>query len=176
VLEPGPLAWKRLVTLFERVERETTAFRDDSWPCRTRTYLIELLFFLTSLAQDVAEGPAQLLAPEVEPRVREVLVYLHGYYGQALTVAELARRFGTNRTSLQHAFAAATGRSVMGYLTGLRVEVAQGMLRDTLLPVSEIAERTGYADAASFSRAFRKVAGVTPSEYRDRNGWMQRAG
>jgi AraC family L-rhamnose operon regulatory protein RhaS len=173
VLEPGPLAWKRLAGLHERVAEETAAFRDQSWPCRSRTYLIELLFFLTRLVAEAPERTDALLPPGVDPRVRELLVYLHAHYDRALTVPALARRLGTNRTSLQQRFQAATGKAIMEYLAGLRVEVAQGMLRDTLLPVSEIAGRTGYADAASFSRAFRKVAGATPTEYRDRTGWMK---
>jgi AraC family L-rhamnose operon regulatory protein RhaS len=172
VLEPGPLAWKRLVGLHDRVADETAAFRDLSWPCRSRTYLIELLFFLTRLAAE-APAPSALLPPGVDPRVRELVLILHAHYDRTLTVAALARRLGTNRTSLQQRFQEATGKAIMEYLTGLRVEVAQGMLRDTLLPVSEIAGRTGYADAASFSRAFRKVAGATPTAYRDRAGWMK---
>ena len=60
----------------------------------------------------------------------------------------------------------------MEYVTALRIEVAQGLLRDTLVPVQEVGERCGYGDAAAFSRAFRRQVGATPTEYRERTCWM----
>jgi transcriptional regulator GlxA family with amidase domain len=46
------------------------------------------------------------------------------------------------------------------------------MLRDTTLPISEVAERTGFGDATNFGRAFRKSVGQLPSEYRKCYCWL----
>jgi AraC-like DNA-binding protein len=46
------------------------------------------------------------------------------------------------------------------------------MLRDTMMPISEIYERVGFNDPAHFGRQFRKYYGVPPSEYRRQNCWM----
>ncbi len=172
VLQPGPLAWERIGRLYAQLDGERTAFRDRDWPCRTRSFLITLLVFLRGLDEARLEA---LSVPPADERMRELLAYLQASFDQRLTVAGLARRFATNRTTLQERFAAVTGRTIMEYVTALRIEVAEGLLRDTLLPVTEVGERTGYADAASFSRAFRKQVGAAPTEYRERTNWMLRA-
>ena len=128
---------------------ERTLFRDDGWPCRTRSCLITLLIFLRGLDR---AGIEALTVPPADERMRELLAYLQASFDRRLTVESLARRFATNRTTLQERFVAVTGRTIMDYVTALRIEVAQGLLRDTLVPVTEVGERTGYADAASFSR------------------------
>jgi len=173
VFQPGPLAWDRIRTLYRMVDEERRAFRDAAWPCRTRSFLITLLIFLRGLDQ---AGIDPMVVPPADERMRELLAYLQANFDRHLTVEGLARRFATNRTTLQERFAAATGRTIMDYVAALRIEVAQGLLRDTLLPVTEVGERTGYADPASFSRAFRKQVGAAPSEYRERTNWMLRAG
>jgi len=172
VFQPGPLAWDRILRLYAQVHDERTLFRDDGWPCRTRSYLITLLIFLRGLDQ---AGIDPLTVPPADERMRELLAYLQASFDRRLTVESLARRFATNRTTLQERFVAITGRTIMDYVTALRIEVAQGLLRDTLVPVTEVGERIGYADAASFSRAFRKQVGAAPSEYRERTNWMLRA-
>lgn len=173
VFQPGPLAWDRIRALWARLDQERTRFADLGWPCRTRSYLITLLIFLRGLDQ---VGIDPMVVPPADERMRELLAYLQASFDQHLTVEVLARRFATNRTSLQARFAAVTGRSIMEYVTALRIEVAQGILRDTLVPVNEVGERVGYADPAAFSRAFRKQVGAAPSEYRERTNWMLRAG
>ncbi len=170
--QPGPLAWDRLRTLWARVQEERTACRDAGWPCRTRSHVITLLIFLRGLDR---AGLDPMLVPSGDERMKELLVYLQAHYDQHLTVNGLARRFATNRTSLQARFAAVTGRTIMEYVTALRIEVAQGLLRDTLVPMNEVGERIGYADPGAFSRAFRKAVGAAPSEYRERTNWMLRA-
>lgn len=172
VFQPGPLAWERIGALFARVEDERTACRDGGWPCRTRSFLITLLIFLRGLDP---MGGDPITVPPGDERTRELIAYLQAHFDEHLTVSALARRFATNRTSLQERFAAATGRTIMEYVTALRIEVAQGLLRDTLVPVNEVGERIGYADPAAFSRAFRKAVGDSPSAYRDRTSWMLRA-
>jgi AraC family L-rhamnose operon regulatory protein RhaS len=171
--QPGPLAWDRIRTLYDRIHEERTELRNDGWPCRTRSFLIALLIFLRGL-EEARVDP--MVVPTADERMRELLAYLQANFDRHLTVEGLARRFATNRTTLQERFAAVTGRSIMEYVTALRIEVAQGLLRDTLVPVNEVGERTGYADPASFSRAFRKVVGTAPSEYREQTNWMLRAG
>jgi AraC-like DNA-binding protein len=171
VYQPGPLAWDRIRTLFALVAEERMACRDGGWPCRTRSHLITLLIFLRGLDQ---AGIDPLAVPAADERMKELLVYLQAHYDRHLTVQALARRFATNRTTLQTRFTAVTGRSLMEYVTALRMEVAQGLLRDTLVPVNEVGERTGYADPAAFSRAFRKAVGAAPTAYRERTNWMLR--
>ena len=56
--------------------------------------------------------------------------------------------------------------SFMAFLTKQRMKLAQRLLGDLTLSVSEIAAMAGFNDANYFSRRFKKVTGVTPSEWR----------
>ena len=86
----------------------------------------------------------------------------------------MAQRFHTNRTTLTERFGLVTGQPVLSYLIRLRVRLASLMLRDTMLPVSEVMTRVGFTDSTHFGRTFRKHLGCTPSEYRTRFCWMMR--
>ena len=52
------------------------------------------------------------------------------------------------------------------YLVQLRLKMAESLLRDTQLPVGQIANRVGYEDTSHFIRLFRRSLGQTPSAYR----------
>ena len=61
-----------------------------------------------------------------------------------------------------------TGQSFFDLLGGMRIELAKQLLMAPSLRVHEVAEQTGYADVAHFSKSFKKFAGCTPGEYRNR--------
>jgi AraC-like DNA-binding protein len=65
-------------------------------------------------------------------------------------------------------FRSSTGTSIIEYLVKLRIKIASTMLRDTMLPVSEILDRVGFNDSVHFIRMFKKHIGCTPSEYREK--------
>ena len=144
------------------IVREGTMQRDDNWPCRTRSYLIELLFHLR-LALEQARPATDAAADAVFDRA---LLVIHEKLAEKFSVPDLARWCGTNRSSLNAAFRAQTGRSVHAYVMQVRMEVAATLLRDTGLPVAEILLRVGYENPSHFSRQFRALLGVTPGTYR----------
>lgn len=100
--------------------------------------------------------------------VREAQAWL----AQNLTVAEpvkaLASRFHQTERTLSRRFREAIGVSPLAYLQALRVERARQLLEATRLPVTEVAERVGYADVGHFRRVFRREAGLAPGDYRKR--------
>ncbi|MBQ8161116.1 MAG: response regulator [Clostridia bacterium] len=59
-----------------------------------------------------------------------------------------------------------TRQSFFDLLGSMRVELAKQLLTDPTLRVHEVAERTGYADVAHFSKSFKKFTGYTPGEFR----------
>ena len=83
-----------------------------------------------------------------------------------LNVDAICSRMGIGRTLIFKKCKAIIGKSPIEYLCELRFEKACSLLRDTKLPISQIAYKTGFNDTHYFSVAFRKRFSMTPSEYR----------
>jgi AraC family transcriptional regulator len=82
------------------------------------------------------------------------------------SVTELAAMEGLSSRHLLRAFRASTGSSLREHLNLVFKRRAVQLLKDSSLPVTEIAAQLGYNRISSFSTAFRNVAGVAPSAYR----------
>jgi transcriptional regulator GlxA family with amidase domain len=83
-------------------------------------------------------------------------------------VSRLARVSGTSEAYFARSFRDAFGIPPHRYLLTRRVERAASLLRDTDLPVIEIALQTGWNSLGTFGRTFRDVTGESPSELRRR--------
>jgi AraC-like DNA-binding protein len=83
-----------------------------------------------------------------------------------LELKVLARESGLNASYLSTVFAHEAGLPFKSYLTALRLERAQVLLRDPRLPISRVAREVGYATPHRFRAAFRSWAGLSPSRWR----------
>lgn len=99
-------------------------------------------------------------------RTRSAHDYLLANLGEHTTLAELAERFHLSQSALKICFKALYGVPVAGWLRGERMRAAERMLRETELPVAEIAHRVGYEDPSRFTAAFRRQTGRRPTELR----------
>jgi AraC family transcriptional regulator, transcriptional activator FtrA len=83
-----------------------------------------------------------------------------------ITVADLAARAFMSVRTFNRRFGAAFGRSPMAWLIEQRVKAGMALLESTEQPVEWVGAASGFATPASFRRHFRRVAGVSPSQYR----------
>jgi AraC-like DNA-binding protein len=81
-------------------------------------------------------------------------------------VPDLARVVGLSPSHLTALFRRATGGGVLAHHTSLRMARARQLLDRSPLSIREIAQLIGYEDPLYFSRQFRRVHGISPSEYR----------
>lgn len=173
VLPLSPAICERVVSAWLGTVTQAQLQMDKFWPCRTRSYLIELLFQLRMLEPDSAAIHMPVAGAEsVSSRIGRALQFVQEHYQTDFTVADLARHCATNRTTLNDEFRAATGKTVRAYTIGLRMQMASALLRDTTLPVGEIMTRVGYENQSHFTRAFRQLTGVSPNAYREEQCWM----
>jgi len=99
--------------------------------------------------------------------VRQVLAFIDQHQEDGtLNVSMLADAFGLEISNLSHQFKNRTGYSLSDYLNARKLDVACTKLRDTELSVAAIAASLGYAHASSFIRMFKKVYGITPTQFR----------
>ena len=126
--------------------------------------VLEVLSLL--LRQTQEKGPAvsytDLLCME------KIRAYIHANYVSMLPIERLARLACMSPTKFKTVFKAATGFPVARYVTQTRMEKAAELLRETDLPVAEIAHRVGYKKAGAFADAYRAFTGYLPSETRTR--------
>ena len=108
-------------------------------------------------------GDADTAAGLAVERMRQVLT---SDISEPGTVQEAARKAGRSVSRMRELFKRATGLSPKKYQMRARLVRAGRLLRDTDLPVSQVAEQTGFGSLFSFSHRFRKMLGVSPSEYR----------
>ena len=102
--------------------------------------------------------------------VRQVIDILRDAMADPPPLTELARRVGTNHVRLGRAFQTHLGMSTFEYLREQRLAQAQGLLATTDQPVKQIAAAVRFKRARVFATAFRLRFGVTPREYRRRQG------
>lgn len=87
-------------------------------------------------------------------------------FRQARSVADYAADLGVTATHLSRSCKAACGRSALALLQDRLHYESRRMLRDTDLPVKDVARRLGFRSAAYFTRAFQSKTGATPSGFR----------
>lgn len=98
--------------------------------------------------------------------IQRCQTWLAQNYERADIVVELVRRSGLPKRTFDRRFRAATGYSPLGYIQALRIEEAKQLLETGSAAVEAIAREVGYGDTASFRRLFRRLAGITPGDYR----------
>ena len=112
----------------------------------------------------LAEGPARQGLPQ--DKLQNVLTYIDESLGESLKVRELARHVGLSQFHFARMFRRSVGRPPHGYLTDLRMERAKRLLRETGMPLAEVATRVGYQTQAHFTGVFHREVGMTPRSYR----------
>jgi LacI family transcriptional regulator len=85
---------------------------------------------------------------------------------RSVQVSDIARHCGVSRRLLETRFLQAVGRTLLQELTGMRMERARTLLRDTSGTVTEIAAESGFGDPNYFTKAFRQRHGLSPLKYR----------
>lgn len=87
-------------------------------------------------------------------------------YGEHYTLDGLARQYSVSVSALSHRFRTMTGMPVMGYLQSCRMAHAKRMLAGTDLCIGEIIEKCGFSDSSNFSRTFKSLNGMSPTDFR----------
>ncbi len=93
--------------------------------------------------------------------------YITENYDKDISLDDVSRHLNLSPYYFSKLFKSETGTTFVEYLTNLRMERAQELLKDESLSIKEICAAVGYADPNYFSRTFKKNVGVTPTVYRE---------
>lgn len=105
----------------------------------------------------------------MDPRIQEVLDSINHDLSRSRSLEEMAESVKLSPSHFAHLFKLATSQSPGRFVRTIRIEKARKMLETTWLKVKEICPMVGIGDASHFVRDFRKLYGLSPSEYRKRH-------
>lgn len=145
-----------LLGIFEHHDKEYT--------CMGNLYL-----FFQQLIDTTANKPEA--EEETEPAlnyIQWVVEYINQKYSEPISVQSIADFCGIDRSYLSKIFKYATGYTLQEYLIQFRIKKAKQLLKETALPVQHVSYSVGYNDPFSFSKVFKKQAGMSPTEWRQR--------
>jgi len=144
------------LAFFERICHEN--FED---PFAEEGALFEWMLALERHRHDLAHPRDQR-----EAMLQEIRHYTEANLGRSFGIEEIARQHDMSRSHYSHRFRAATGLAPAAHVLDLRLAEVRRRLRDTVAPLKEIADSTGFADANHLCKAFRRIFHMSPGTYR----------
>ena len=146
--------------LFEIVEAHQTyvSLERNAYSDLVDSYLNNLLFLIDT------RTPVSTVS---DTRINLALDYIHKNYKQDITVTALSKLVNLEQNYFIHLFGAHVNATPYQYISKYRFAIALAMIRQNL-SLAEIAREVGYSDCSSFSHAFKRIYGVSPSSLRKR--------
>ncbi|MNR43960.1 HTH-type transcriptional regulator YesS [compost metagenome] len=83
-----------------------------------------------------------------------------------MSLSLICDQFQMKSSNLSRLFKEEFGQNFVDYLAQIRIEQAKLMLKESQEPIQDIAAKIGYSHYISFNRAFKKLTGLTPGDYR----------
>lgn len=120
-----------------------------------------------------AQSPFSAFAPPKshdDPYVEQLQTLLEAQFQEEVSLQQLMDQVAISDRQLNRRFKAVTGETPVGYLQRLRIEYVRRGLETSRKQVNSLIWESGYEDVSSFRRLFKKMLGMTMTEYRQRYG------
>ncbi len=101
-------------------------------------------------------------------KISEAIKYIDAHLNDTLSVRVIAEQFAFSPYYFHRLFTSIVGKSMIAYIRDRRIAYACKMLNETDRKVLDIALDLGFDSAQGFSRTFRSITGMSPTEYRSR--------
>ena len=130
--------------------------------------LAELLFIevIRQHIADLPTGTRGWLSSLRHPQIAQALRLIHGRPAHDWTIEALAHEVGLSRSVFADRFTHFVDMTPMQYLTHWRMQLAARRLEMPGMSVAQVGEEVGYESEAAFSRAFKKIVGMSPGTWR----------
>jgi len=137
----------------------------------TKKQYESIIRLLTIFAQHLSALSNQLLVKQEtaeSPVISRARSYITDHQGEDLSLGQVAQAVNMSAFYFCKTFKKATGMTFTDYLARVRVEKVKNLLLNPHKRVSEAAYEAGFQSLSQFNRVFRKIAGESPSRYRER--------
>lgn len=130
---------------------------------KIRMALYECKQYILSLLREISES--KNMADSYY--IREAKAYISDHYKEQIVLEDIATRLKIHPTYFSEVFKRETGVSFKEYVTDLRIQTAKDcLIKSPTATVSEVSELSGYTNPQYFCRIFKKIIGITPTQFR----------
>lgn len=155
---------EEMIPYFEDLLKQIEAESDRKDECSTimlNLYITQLLVQLCRYKYHV-----QPVLSGADQTIYEISKYLRLHFNENISLNLLSHEFSMSESHLSRIFKAHTGIGINEYLTYVRITNAEKLLKETDLPIAQIAQQCGYDDSNYFSTVFKRIKNITPQKYR----------
>lgn len=136
---------------------------------RLKTAIMKVLYLLGLMTEDNRKrGPLSFNFSKIFDKVNEIMVNEELFRSSTLTINQLARKVGTNRTYLSKCFHL-HNTNYVDYINEYRLKYSKSLMEKMggeIKSITEVSELSGFPNPRSFSSCFTKRFGKTPSQYK----------
>ena len=156
---------QRQQTVLELLRQVSDVQEQEFREFRTRNLFSEIWLLLLQEMREL-EQQAGVQRPVNQERIRMMLEFIHTHYREKLTLEQIAAAAIVSKRECLRCFQSCIGKTPFAYLLDYRLQTAEQLLRTTDKSVTEIALDTGFSGSAYFTKLFRELRQMTPSQYR----------
>jgi YesN/AraC family two-component response regulator len=129
-------------------------------------YIGQVFILISRIAVESLQRNIEMPTESQIPNLlQQVVYYIYGNYRSPLSVREIAEKFNVSQQYLSRLFNKYFGKSAKEYMNNVRINRAKELLKTTPMSVKEVSYAVGINDPLYFSRLFKKLVGITPSEF-----------
>lgn len=132
---------------------------------KVRNHMSELWLDLLDLGKEDAEA---VYSVSKETRLKEMLLYMQEFYGDSISLKEIAGAAHISERECLRSFQEGLGITPFTYLQEYRIQAACSLLKNTSDKIVEIAGKCGFRSSSYFGKVFQRQMHCTPKEYRER--------
>ncbi len=149
---------KYIIELFNKIFKSA---QNENFSAKLKiiSYILSILaYFLDHTTLPANDPPSSV--------VYKIMEHIKTHLNHPINITELADLSGWTPTHLIRVFKQHTGYTPLQFALWTKMNYSVGLIENTTTPISEILEKTGFYDAAHFSKVFKRFFGLSPTEYR----------
>jgi two-component system, response regulator YesN len=127
---------------------------------------VETVELLNRFIEEAKKSIFAMQSQSEDPNMKKLLEYIGHHYAEPLTLTGVAKHFHFNPSYLSNYFSTHNKEGFIEYLNRIRIEEATKLLIQGTESISEISGMVGYSDHSYFCKVFKKLKGLSPSQYK----------
>ena len=161
---------KRICVIFQNMLDEVI-LRRPGYMLKIKSHLVDLLveiYRFLYVKQKTFSGAKMIDKTRKKKLIIGICEYIQVNYSKKVGLVEISNEFHLAPQYLSALFKKQIGYSLIEYLTKIKIDMAKKMLKNSEMKISSIALDVGYESPHYFHRMFKKIVGVTPTQYREK--------